>query len=127
MHQFAKPEDNITPGFEGWQSPASILDYPELADETVVIAHWNNVPWPHGARLVKYLTNRKDSLGRRWKWSTFDTNALTFETKDQAYEWLVENNVVTNRDEITTIGELKEKVGYPSGPWRRIVNAGAFL
>jgi len=122
MHQFAKPEDNVTPGFGGWFAPSHIMDYPSLADDVVVIAHCNEFKWPHGARSVRYLTNRKDALGRRWKWSSYDTNAMTFETKDQAYEWLVENDVVIHRDEVTTIGELKEKAGFPNTPWRRITS-----
>lgn len=104
----------------GWHPPEYILDYPRLADDVVVIAYWNEKQWPDGARSVSYLTNRKDSLGLRWRWNHMDSSAMVFETKDQAYEWLIENNVVIHKDAVTTIGELKEKVGYPATPWRRV-------
>lgn len=106
-------------GFDGYKSPAYILDYPTLGDDVVVIAYWNGKSWPDGARSVGYLSERKDVLGRRFKWSHADVNAIKFQTKDQAYEWLVENDVVIHQGEVRTIGELKALVGYPTGPWKR--------
>ena len=108
-----------TPGFNGWLSPKHILDYPLLADDIVVIAYWNGRAWPDGARSVGYLTDKKDVMALRFRWSHDVVNAMRFETKDQAYEWLVGNNVSVRQDEVRTIGELKALVGYPTTPWRR--------
>ncbi|MDW9531929.1 hypothetical protein RWE87_13565 [Sinorhizobium meliloti] len=106
-------------GFDGYMSPKDILDYPTLPDETVVVAHWNGKSWPDGARSIMYLTGKKNALGLRFIWNHSDVNGMKFETKDQAYGWLIQNDIYAHRSAVTTIGELKALVGYPIGPWRR--------
>lgn len=113
-------------GFMGWKTPQYIMDYPELADDRVVIAYILGDKWPAGNRTYSFLTGEKDTLGGRWKWSHADGMAMTFDTKDQAYEWCVQNSCVIRQGDVMTIAELKERIGYPKGLWRRLGNEYQF-
>lgn len=113
-------------GFMGWKNPQYIMDYPELADDRVVIAYTLGDKWPAGNRSYSFLTDEKDALGRRWKWSHSDGRAMTFDTKDQAYAWCVENDCTIRQGDVMTIAELKERMGYPKGLWRRLGNEYQF-
>jgi hypothetical protein len=113
-----------TAGFHDWHAPSYIMDYPTLADDRVVIAYTIGDPWPAANRSYSLLTEEKDPLGQRWKWSASDRRAMTFNTKDQAYEWCVQNDCVIRQGDVMTIGELKERMGYPKGLWRRCEAGG---
>ncbi|MDW9491724.1 hypothetical protein [Sinorhizobium meliloti] len=116
-YEVAKTEVKV--GFDGWKAPSYILDYPTLPDDTVVIAVWNGKSWPDGSRVISYLTDKKDAMNRRFLWNVSCENAMQFKSKHLAYDWLIMNDTIAKRGAVKTILELKQEVGFPTGPWRR--------
>jgi hypothetical protein len=109
--------------------PINILDYPRLPDTKIVIASHNGVNWPHGGRQVKYMTGVENSMGSHNLWNTNCANALTFDTHGAAQDKVRELIDKAGRHDlrpnvdlecIMTVAELKRRVGYPTGPYRRM-------
>ncbi|MBB5278688.1 hypothetical protein HNR26_004790 [Rhizobium rosettiformans] len=120
-HEFA--EGPVDVGFHGWRSPKEIMDYPDLEDDVVVISTWNGTRWPEAGRVVRYLSDRKDALGKRNLWDMWASNALRFATREEAEAWIDEHAPERKADLrpcIRTIAELKALVQYPTTPWRRL-------
>lgn len=98
-----------------------ILDWPRLPDDTIVIWWWNQIEWPHGAREVKYLTDKKRDAMRDYAlFSISYGDAKVFETEEQANAFLKENEEKRPHPygdlNITTVAELREMVKYPASP-----------
>lgn len=111
--------------------PRDILDFPDIADDIVVIASWNGVKWPDGRRYVSFLTEQRDAFMKGFIWNCHCINGLQFESKLAAFDWMIdqeidvrpEHRVIMTNAKVITIGELKDLVGYPAGAYSRVIPA----
>lgn len=109
--------------------PTNILDYPRLSDTKIVIASHNGVRWPSGGRQIRYMTGIENTMRSHNLWNMNYANALTFDTIGAAQEKVRELIDKAGRlglhpnvdpECIMTVAELKRRVGYPTGPYRRM-------
>lgn len=92
------------------------LDYPHLPEETWVIWHSNDIPWPDARRRLSYLSKDKTHILKGWALFTdCHENAKTFDNKGDAWLWLKQNEDLRGHPysvNITTVGEMKRRCGF---------------
>lgn len=99
--------------------PEFAMDYPALPDDKWVIWSGNEHVWPSAKRDLFYLTDqrRQSTMGFALFTSVSD-EAKTFDTREEAKDWLAAENVKRPHPyevHITTVAELKRRKGYSQG------------